>query len=135
LQDLKRIGHVGRAWHTGQIAFDFWTQIQPIGLVLFLSRKGFGPIGNFAAFHDAEARGHCPDSTQRKHRSRRYRALGPRAKRHRRTRYVSLKIEVRFIQRLPDSIEIGLAVRAARRAILLSGHLHDSDAQDCDDGG
>jgi hypothetical protein len=38
---------------------------------------------------------------------------------------VSLKIEVRFIQRLPDSIEVGFAVRAARRAILLSGHLHD----------
>jgi hypothetical protein len=48
---------------------------------------------------------------------------------------VSLNIVVSFIQRLPDSIEVRLAVKAARRAILLSGHLHDSDAHDCGDGG
>jgi hypothetical protein len=41
---------------------------------------------------------------------------------------VSLKIIVGFVQRLPDSIQVGLTVGAAWCAIRLPGKLHDFHA-------
>jgi hypothetical protein len=48
---------------------------------------------------------------------------------------VSFEVEIRFIECLPDSIQIGLAIGSARRAISLCGERHDSDGHHCREDG
>src|SRR5262249_21326073 len=62
LHYLERIGHIGGARHTGEIALDLGIAVQPILLVLLSGFERFGLVGDFAAFHYAETGRHSAHS-------------------------------------------------------------------------
>ena len=77
LKDLKRIRHVVRARHTGQIALDLRIALEPVLLILFFLRERFRLVRNLVAFDDAHARRHRADRAEREHRCRRHRPVRP----------------------------------------------------------
>ena len=125
LEDLKRIRHVVRARHAGQVAFDLGVGGQPVLLVLLFLREGGWRVGNLVAFNNADARRHRTDSAQRKHGRGRHRPIWTRPERKGRASDVGLKVPIRFVHGLPDAVQIRMPVGRARRPIrgrLLTGH-------------
>src|SRR5262245_36645574 len=59
LEDLKREFHVHDARNAGEIAFANGVESLTLVEVLLLFRGGPRLVGNFTAFDDAFARGHC----------------------------------------------------------------------------
>ena len=54
LEDLKRIRHVGRARHAGQVALDFGIGGQPVLGVLLLPGQRLRLVGNLIPLDDAQ---------------------------------------------------------------------------------
>ena len=103
LEDLERRRHVVGARHTRQITFDFRVERQALFEVLFLSRGRRRLIGERAALDDPETRNHGACGSKRCHRP--WRSA------------MALDIPIRFGERLPDTIEVGFAVRGTRRSV------------------
>ena len=116
LKDLKWVGHVRCARDAGQIALDLRIGSQPVLLVLFLPGVRLRLVGDLA-LHHADAGRHRPDSAKREHGRGRHRTVGSRPEGHRRSRRMHFNVVVGFVECLPDSVEIGFAVRRSRRAI------------------
>jgi hypothetical protein len=87
------------------------------------------------AFHDAKPGRHRPYGAQRQHWGRRYGTIWAGAKGHCRTRDVSLKIIVGFVQRLPDSVEVGFVSRVARYQRGRLRQRYHAHHRSCRDGG
>ena len=117
LEDLERIRHVGRARHAGQIALDLGIRRQPVLLVLFLLREASGLYGISSPSTTPMPGRHRADRAERQDRGRRHRPVRTRAQRQRRTRHVHLNVPVGLVIRLPDAVQIRMAVRRSRRPV------------------
>jgi len=110
-----------------------------VRLVVFLPLRGIGQVRNRTAFHDAEPGRHRADRAKREYRRRRDRAIWSGANGQSGPRDVGFEIVVGFVQRLPDAVQIGLAVGQARRSIcgrpLTCNRTRDARQPCTEDGG
>ena len=119
LHDLKGVGHVHRARNAGQIALQLRIAVDPMVCVLLLDLRRLRLVRDRpVAFDDAHRSGHATRCAERKH-GRRCHArvriwidafLGDRT----RSRLMGLEVPMSFVERLPDAVEIRLAVSRAR---------------------
>ena len=114
LEDLERIGHVGRPRHAGQVALDLGIEREPVLLVLLLLLQRFGLVRNRVAVDDAEPGGYRADRAHRDHLRRRHRHELARHHRDRGARCVRLDVVVRRVERLPDTVQIRPSVFQSR---------------------
>ena len=117
LDDLERMRHVGGARHARQIALDGRVARQAVGEVLVPSRERLGPVRNGVAFDHAEPAGRRAQRAQ----------IADRTGAGR----VRLDVPVRAVERLPDPVQIGPAVRRAGRRVagLLGERRHGGRAE------
>ena len=119
LEDLERKRHVGSARHPRQVALDLRVAIEPLLPVLVANFERLGSVRNHAAFNHARAAGHRAHCPEVHHFLGGHRTVRPRPERHCMPRGMCLKVVVGRVQRLPDSIQVGVAVGRARRPIRL----------------
>ena len=101
--------HVGGARHAGQIALDLGIQRQPVLLVLLLLCERLGPVRNLPLDH-ADTRRHGANGAQRQDRGRRDRPVRAGAQGHGGPRRVQLDVVVGLVERLPDAVQVGMAI-------------------------
>ena len=99
LDDLEGVRHVRRARHPRQIALDFGIQRQPVSSVLLLFCQRLGLVRKLAPFNDAH--------------SARHRIAGAQLPDQPRRRRMGLDVPIGRVERLPDPVQIGLAVPGA----------------------
>ena len=103
LHDLERVRHVGRPWNSGQVTFDFRVQLHPLVRVGFLFCQRRGPVGNLVADDNAFAGRNAESCSQLQHRTL--------------SLIVILDVPIGGIHRLPDAVQIRLAVCGPRGAV------------------
>jgi hypothetical protein len=114
LEDLERIRHVVGARHAGQVALDLGIGSEPVLLVVLLLLERGGQVRNRVALDHTQAGGHRADRAHLDDFRRRHRHELARHHGERGPRGVRLEIVIRGVQRLPDAIQVGLAVLGAR---------------------
>ena len=119
LHDLERVRHVARARHARQIALDLRIALEPFVAVLVPDLQLLGLVRDLAAVDHSHAARHGADSAKGEDLLRRQRSVGAGPRRHRVTRHVPLEVVIGGIHRLPDSVQIGVAVGEPRRPVSL----------------
>jgi hypothetical protein len=130
LEDLERVRQIRGARHAGHEALDLRVALQPFARVFVPLRRGPRLIRNLAAGHHTFAGGHTAHGAKRAdgwigqfdrrraHETRNAASAGGRQQRQGRAGGMRAQIEVGGVERLPDAVEIRLAVRGARGAVL-----------------
>ena len=112
LENLKWIRHVHGAWHTRHKTLEFGITVQPVILVLLLSRRGPGLVRNVVALDDSDPWRNPAHRSEHQHRRCENRDVRRRsALCHHRAGHMGLKVPVRGIAGMPDSTEVGFARR------------------------
>src|SRR6185369_13298233 len=101
--DLKWKRHVGRSRHPRQVTLHLGIELEPVRAILVALGECFRTVWKRSHFDDTETAGNGACRAELQHRAGCCR--------------VRLDVVVRGIDRLPDAIEVRLAVRCTRRAI------------------
>ena len=115
LDDLKRLRQIHRPRDAGEVALDLGIGRQPLLEVRLLLRGGGGQIRQRSALDDAEPWNDGILGAEREDATR-----GGR---------MALDVPLSFVERLPDSVQVGFAVSRSRGAIgRLSGPGYDAES-------
>ena len=104
LDDLKRMRHVCRAGHTRQVALDLGVERQPVVGVLLLLLRGPRLVRDVVAFDHTGAGRDAERGAKRDQRTLSCRMI--------------LDIPVGGVHRLPDPVQVGVAVAGSRCLVL-----------------
>ena len=96
LNDLKRKRQVIRPRNARHITLDYGVEGQPVCLVRLLLSPGRGGVGNLSTAHNTQARRYCADGSEFHHGAE---ICG-----------MGFDIPICTAQRLPDAIEVRVAV-------------------------